>query len=176
MMTLVIGGANSGKSAYAEELVLRQTKTGRPLYLATMQTGGSEADARIAKHRKAREGKGFLTVECARALERCELPDCETVLLEDLGNLCANELFTPEGSSADVCETALAEIRYVARHCRHLVIVSVETALGGTDYGKETVRFLETMGRLHCALVKEADAVTEVACGIPVFHKGKEPA
>ena len=176
MMTLVIGGANSGKSAYAEELVLRQTKTGRPLYLATMQTGGEEADARIAKHQKAREGKGFFTVECARALDKCVLPDCETVLLEDLGNLCANELFAPEGSGADVCENVLAEIRHVARHCRHLVIVSVETALGGADYGADTVRFLEAMGRLHCALVREADAVAEVVCGIPAYHKGKEPA
>ena len=98
------------------------------------------------------------------------------MLLEDLGNLCANELFAPEGSGADVCETVLAGTRHVARHCRHLVIVSVETALGGADYGEETVRFLETTGRLHCALVREADVVAEVVCGIPVFHKGKEPA
>ena len=142
----------------------------------------------VIKHRKARDGKGFLTVACARSLDKCKLPDCETVLLEDLGNLCANELFATEApgnlcknepsaqeeDSADVCEAILAGIRHVAQHCKHLVIVSVETALGGTEYGEDTVRFMEVMGRLHCALAKEADAVTEVVCGCPVFIRRPE--
>ena len=57
MLTLVIGGAASGKSAYAESLVL---KTGLPrYYLATMQVWDAECAARVEKHRKMRAEKQF---------------------------------------------------------------------------------------------------------------------
>ena len=62
MLTLVLGGAASGKSEYAESLVL---KTALPrYYLATMQVWDAECAARVAKHRKMRAQKQFTTVEC----------------------------------------------------------------------------------------------------------------
>ena len=62
MLTLVLGGAASGKSAYAESLVL---KTGLPrYYLATMQVWDAECAARVEKHRKMRAQKQFETLEC----------------------------------------------------------------------------------------------------------------
>ena len=65
MLTLVIGGAASGKSAYAESLVL---KTGLPrYYLATMQVWDAECAARVEKHRRMRAAKQFETVECPRS-------------------------------------------------------------------------------------------------------------
>lgn len=96
MLTLVIGGAASGKSAYAESLCLRA-----PLprtYLATMQVWDAECAARVAKHRAMRAEKQFITVECPLHLDRVALPRRGTVLLEDLGNLAANELYDPDGA------------------------------------------------------------------------------
>ena len=72
MLTLVLGGAASGKSEYAESLVL---KTALPrYYLATMQVWDAECAARVAKHRKMRARKQFATVECPLHLEQVQLP------------------------------------------------------------------------------------------------------
>ena len=93
MLTLVIGGAASGKSAYAESLCLRA-----PLprtYLATMQVWDAECAARVAKHRAMRAEKQFTTVECPLHLDRVALPRRGTVLLEDLGNRPPMSCMTP---------------------------------------------------------------------------------
>ena len=96
MLTLVLGGAASGKSEYAESLVL---KTALPrYYLATMQVWDAECAARVAKHRKMRARKQFTTVECPLHLEQVQLHARGTALLEDLGNLTANELYSPGGA------------------------------------------------------------------------------
>ena len=93
MLTLVLGGAASGKSAYAESLVL---KTGLPrYYLATMQVWDAECAARVEKHRKMRAQKQFETLECPLHLDRLALPGRGTVLLEDLGNLVGQESTPP---------------------------------------------------------------------------------
>ena len=72
MLTLVLGGAASGKSEYAEALVLR---CGLPrYYLATMQVWDAECAARVAKHRAMRAQKQFATVECPQNLHLVRLP------------------------------------------------------------------------------------------------------
>ena len=96
MLTLVLGGAASGKSGYAESLVL---KTALPrYYIATMQVWDAECAVRVEKHRKMRAAKQFETVECPLHLENIRLPARGTALLEDLGNLTANELYDPAGA------------------------------------------------------------------------------
>ena len=110
--TLVIGGAASGKSAYAESLCLRA-----PLprtYLATMQVWDAECAARVAKHRAMRAEKQFTTVECPLHLDRVALPRRGTVLLEDLGNLAANELYDPDGAGTDRYLRTLAAVNNAA--------------------------------------------------------------
>ena len=61
MFTLVIGGAASGKSEYAESRVVRLPE--RRIYLATMRPWDQECRARIARHRRLRQDKGFETLE-----------------------------------------------------------------------------------------------------------------
>ena len=98
MMTLVVGGSASGKSAYAEKLALQMP--GPHYYLATMKPFGKEAERRIRRHRELRQGKGFHTLECHKGLEACctNIQQAEgTALLECLGNAVANELFTDSG-------------------------------------------------------------------------------
>ena len=89
MLTLVLGGAASGKSEYAEALVLRSALP--RYYLATMQVWDAECAARVEKHRKMRAAKQFETIECPLHLETVRLSHRGTALLEDLGNLTANE-------------------------------------------------------------------------------------
>ena len=90
MLTLVIGGAASGKSAYAESLTLKL-----PLpryYVATMQVWDEECAKRVEKHRAMRKEKQFETIESPISLDKIRMPNRGIVLLEDLGNLTANEL------------------------------------------------------------------------------------
>ena len=91
MFTLVIGGAASGKSEYAEAHV--ETLPGRRLYIATMEPWDEECRARIARHQAARAHKRFTTVECYRNLSQLTVPPDSNVLLECLGNLVANERY-----------------------------------------------------------------------------------
>ena len=90
MLILVTGGAASGKSEHAERLVCEKAQS--RLYLATMQPFGKSAEARIARHRALRAGKGFATVERTLDLANLRLSrQYDGILLEDLGNLLANE-------------------------------------------------------------------------------------
>ncbi|MCD7928007.1 MAG: bifunctional adenosylcobinamide kinase/adenosylcobinamide-phosphate guanylyltransferase, partial [Oscillospiraceae bacterium] len=88
MMTLVSGGAGSGKSAFAEALIVRSAAKPR-VYLATMQAWGEEGRQRVERHRRLRAGKDFFTVEQPRNLSEVKIPQGGAVLLEDLSNLTA---------------------------------------------------------------------------------------
>ena len=241
MLTLVIGGAASGKSAYAERLFcadafLREPSGGglvqgnipkeRPgfgtglYYIATMQPFGKEAEERIRKHRAMRAGKGFEPIECPGGLRDLKLPrgSAESVgaaepvgaagpggerpvegkpvegkpvegkpmggkpcaLLEDLGNLCANELFSEEGekekNAPDRREQQAAErvvlgVAALKAQCGELVVVSNEVFSAGTDYAGDTEAYLRVLGEVNLRVAEMADKVVEVVAGIPVVHK-----
>lgn len=170
-MTVVIGGSASGKSEYAESLVLRSP--GRPrIYIATMQPFGEEAHQRIAKHRTMRAAKGFDTVECYTKLETVKVPAGSTVLLECMSNLCANEYFG--GSGAGTAEAILRGVEELRRQCGRLIIVSNEVFSGGRQYEGETLAYLRVLALVNRKLAAMADDVCEVVCGIPVYYKGEE--
>lgn len=133
MIYLVTGGSGSGKSAYAEELVL-QSGNGKRYYIATMEVFGEEGKKKVERHRKLREGKSMITIECPLNLSSLVLEEWEseaekeakevkeenssrrladktngkdcTVLLECMTNLAANELFSREAafSQLNACE------------------------------------------------------------------------
>ena len=168
MLTLVVGGAASGKSAYAERLVLR---TALPrYYLATMQVWDAECAARVEKHRRMRAEKQFETLECPLHLGTVHLPARGTALLEDLGNLTANELYDPAGAGA--ASAILDGLDRLAAQCEHLVVVSNEVFSGGANYAGDTDRYLKALAQVNNALAARADAVVRVVCGIPVYYKG----
>ena len=109
MLTLVIGGSASGKSEYAESLVLA-AGPGPRYYLATMEPMDGECHARIDRHRLMRAEKGFVTVERYTGLAGLTLPGPGgTVLLEDLGNLAANELYSPAGAGPEKALDAILD-------------------------------------------------------------------
>ena len=172
MLTLVIGGAASGKSEYAESLVLRSTLP--RYYLATMQVWDAECAARVAKHRAMRAQKQFATVECPQNLHLVRLPQQGTALLEDLGNLAANELYDPDGAGTETAAAILRGIDKMLLQCDSLIVVSNEVFSGGADYAGDTDRYLRALAAVNNAAAARADRVVRVVCGIPVYYKGSE--
>ena len=171
MFTLVIGGSASGKSDYAERHVLSLEGGGPRIYIATMEPFGEEARARIARHHALRRDRGFETIECYRNIGSLRLPADSNVLLEDLGNLMANELFGNDAAAVDE-ETDLPdriaeEIEKVFSDCAHMTIVTNEIFSGGKNYEGETIIYLRALARLNRILAIRADYVVELVCGLP---------
>ena len=164
MFVLVTGGAASGKSAYAENLLLRSPASPK-WYLATMLAQDAESRARVERHRAMRKGKGFLTLECPFAL---------AILLECLSNLLANECFCPEGAGEHAQEAILRGIERLCSAAADIVVVSNEIFSDGTPYDPSTQAYIACLARLNAALSQRADAVVEVVCGIPIVQKGRE--
>ncbi|MBR1456573.1 MAG: bifunctional adenosylcobinamide kinase/adenosylcobinamide-phosphate guanylyltransferase [Oscillospiraceae bacterium] len=168
MFTLVIGGAASGKSAWAETRAC--SLPGQRIYLATMQPYGEESRARIEKHRAQRAGKGFVTLERYTDLAGSAVPTDSSVLLEDLANLLANETFSRDGGGSDA---ALRGVESLRERCAHLTVVTNELFSGGASYEGETLLYLRELARLNRLLAARADCVVELVCGLPNVLKGE---
>ena len=112
--------------------------------------------------------------ECPLHLETVHLPRRGTALLEDLGNLTANELYDPAGAGDAAAEHILQGLDALAAQCENLIVVSNEVFSGGADYAGDTDRYLLALARVNNALAARADAVVRVVCGIPVYYKGVE--
>ena len=172
MTALVIGGSKSGKSGYAESLF--RDFPGKRYYIASMEPHGPEAQAIIARHRLQRAGKGFVTVERPRDLAGLSLPPGCGALLEDLGNLCANEMFTPQGVQ-DPVPAVLRGIDLLRARCGLLVMVSNDIGCDSAAYPAQTQQYIRALGRIHAHAAAAADLVTECVFGIPVIRKGEAP-
>lgn len=173
MTTLVIGGAASGKSEYAESLL---KSAENKLYIATMQPFGEEAQQRIARHRTLRANKGFATLERFTALDGITdmlLPFGSSVLLECLGNLVANELFSPDGAKENAESAILNGMTLLSGRSHHLVVVTNDIFADGIAYDADTQRYLALLGRCNAVLAAQFDVVVEVVCGIPIVLKGE---
>ncbi len=175
MTVLVVGGAASGKSAYAEELLCKLSRDLPRTYIATMKPFGAEACERIEKHRAARQGRGFETIECYVNLEGLELPHTGAALLEDIGNLCANELFDTDGAGAGAADAVVRGVEARQKKCAALVLVTNEAGAGGADHADGTLRWLQTLGEVNRRLAGLSDAVYEVVCGVAIQYKGGKP-
>lgn len=173
MFTLVVGGAASGKSEYAEGLVLASPHRPR-YYIATMEPFDGEGRARVEKHRRMRADKEFETVECYYNLPSVRLPRRGTVLLECIGNLAANELYSPQGAGSveGALSAITAGVDALLAQCADLVVVSNEVFTGGTDYADGTADYLRLVAGVNRALARRADRVCEVVCGLPRYYKG----
>ena len=109
MLTLIVGGSASGKSAFAENYAMEAGEN--RIYIATMQPMDNECLARIEKHRGMRAQKNFQTVECYTGLKQVRVPKDSVVLLECMSNLTANEIYAPEGVGEDRCSEEILDRR-----------------------------------------------------------------
>lgn len=169
-LTLVVGGARSGKSAFAERLI---TATGRPRrYIATGEAWDNEMRDRIAQHQRDRAGD-WTTVEAPLDLTgalaaaqpgEAVLIDCATLWL-------TNHLLADHELAAE--STGL--IAALAACPAPIVIVSNETGWGIVPENALARRFRDEQGRLNQRLAAEAALVVTVIAGLPLVLKGSLP-
>lgn len=167
MVTMVLGGSASGKSAFAEKLVC--SLEGKRIYIATMEPWDGECRARIARHQEMRAQKGFETIECYCHGDQLTLPDGCNVLLECVGNLLANERYRSDGGGR---EAVTAAIRHLSRHSRHLTVVTNEVFSSGTSYSEDTLEYMRDLAFLNREIARQADQVAEIVCGTVNWLKG----
>jgi adenosylcobinamide kinase/adenosylcobinamide-phosphate guanylyltransferase len=167
-VTLVLGGARSGKSRYAERLVEQAAASGT--YCATAEPGDDEMVARIAAHR-ARRSNFWRTVEAPLTLaaviaaetapDRPLLIDCLTLWLSNL-------LLAGKCIEAETARLAAA-LREAAGP---IVLVANEVGLGLVPETPLGRRFRDEAGRLNQEIAGLADRVVFIAAGLPLMLKG----
>ena len=170
MLVLVIGGAGSGKSEFAESLAARPEYDSR-IYVATMLVKDDEGRARALRHQNMRADKNFSTVEASQNLSQVSIPTKSTVLLEDLSNLAANEFFSKNGSK-HAFERIVDGIDHIHNQSELFVIVSNDLFSDGITYDLYTNEYLDLLSELNCCIAQKADVVYEIVCGVPVLWKG----
>ena len=171
MLILITGGSGSGKSEYAEEVAVTlktEKKAEKLYYMAAMKPYGEEGAARVEKHRRQREGKGFETVEHYTSAP-IEVEKNGVMLLECLSNLAANEVFDEKNKNAadDICDFIFTAEKKLAA----LVVVTNDIFSDGLLYGSETIAYMEVLGEINRRAAERADSFYEVVCGIPVRLK-----
>lgn len=166
-VSLILGGARSGKSSYAEQLVLGSGLA--PVYLATAQSGDAEMAERIAAHKERRGGE-WTTIEepldlagtlaSTDAAGNCVLVDCLTLWITNI--LLAER---DVGAAIDTTVASLGSIRST------LIFVSNETGLGIVPDNALARRFRDLNGIANQKLAAAADQVIFMAAGLPLTLK-----
>lgn len=172
MFVLITGGSKNGKSSIAEKILSSYDIP--KYYIATMEPFGEEAEIAIARHRELRRGKGFITVEKYTDVGEIMLPRGSGALLECVGNLCANEMFSAGQENA--AEKILGDIKGLAEKAEIFAAVTSQVGSDGIEYPAETMGYIEEMGRISCGLAQMADVVIEAVYGLPVVLKGELPS
>lgn len=165
-LTLVLGGARSGKSRHAETLV--ETTPGPWTYVATAQVFDAEMQARIAIHRDRRSAT-WHTVDAPLDLVAAirSAPPGRAVLVDCLTLWLTNVLLADRDTAAESAALVTA--------CREapgpLVLVGNEVGLGIVPDNALARRFRDAAGRLHQDLAAVADRVVFVVAGLPLQVK-----
>lgn len=180
MFTLITGGSGSGKSAFAESLMIERSTCNR-YYIATMIPIDEECHRRIQRHQKMRSDKQFITLEVALHLESVRLPfDSQylkdgqqtnaNILLECMSNLVANELYEPQGAKYQTVEEIMRSVQRWKKQCKELIIVTNEVFSDGSLYTDE-MQYRKVLGDINRQMAQLADEVIEVVYGIAVYLK-----
>ena len=169
---LVLGGARSGKSAYAQKLA-EAAESAERIFIATAEADDEEMAARIARHR-AERGAGWTTIEAPLKLAetlnaearpgRITLVDCLTLWLSNLMQ-AGRDIEAEVGRLAN----AIGALESPA------IFVSNEVGLGIVPETKLGRAFRDAQGRLNRDLAAACDAVVFLAAGLPILMKPKNP-
>ncbi|MDY4133624.1 bifunctional adenosylcobinamide kinase/adenosylcobinamide-phosphate guanylyltransferase [Treponema sp.] len=177
MIHLIYGGSGSGKSAFAEKLVM-ELDSEKKYYLATMKVFGDEGFKRVQRHKELRAGKGFDTFEKETlggfpSIKELVKEKNSTILIECISNLVANEMFRNDGIVHP--EKVVGKIRsdfVEIKNCtENFVIVSNNVFEDGIEYDDTTKKYMKALGDINIYFASIADRITEVVCGIPVEIK-----
>ena len=168
-VTLVLGGARSGKSTYAERLIAQGADWNGSVYLATAEAGDDEMAERIRRHRE-RRGDRWSTVEeplrLAEALRRHSTPG-RPVLVDCLTLWLSNVMAAGQDVDAEIAglTSALGAIT------GPVVVVSFEVGLGLVPTTPLGRAFRDHAGRCNQAVAEVAERVIFVAAGLPLVLK-----
>ncbi len=165
---LVLGGARSGKSAYAQKLT--ESGASERLYLATAEAGDAEMAARIARHR-AERGGGWTTVEeplaLAGTLHAVARPGRRAILVDCITLWLANLMSAGRDLEVEIARlvTTIGALEGPA------VFVSNEVGLSLVPETKLGREFRDWQGRANREVARVCDAVVFVAAGLPTLLK-----
>jgi adenosylcobinamide kinase / adenosylcobinamide-phosphate guanylyltransferase len=169
-LTLVLGGARSGKSRYAEGLITALPPPWQPpwTYVATAEAGDAEMAERIAGHR-SRRGPQWQTIEAPRDLPAVLKSSRGKPVLVDCLTLWLSNLMLAD---ADIdAETALLE-QALAAATAPMALVANEVGSGIVPDHALGRRFRDLQGILNQRIAARADRVVLVVAGIPLALKG----
>ena len=169
-LTLVLGGAGSGKSAFAENLVCATGR--RRHYIATAQAFDTEMKEKILAHQESR-GENWITHEAPLDVSKPlnDAPAEDVVLLD-----CATLWLSNQMLAERVLDIQIAKFLDAVRGTEApLVVVSNEVGQGVVPEYKMGREFRNAQGRLNQALAAEADLAVFVIAGLPQVLKGELP-
>ena len=176
MLTLILGGARSGKSRLAQRLA---TPAARVIYIATARTcGDPEMSERIERHRASRPAS-WRTIEehltLADALDRAAREaDADAIVVDCLTIWLSNLFWEHRDASTqqveNVARTELQRIAIAARAC-HVILVSNELGSGTVPEPAITRAFRDTQGLLNQWAAEAADEVILTVAGLPLYLK-----
>jgi adenosylcobinamide kinase/adenosylcobinamide-phosphate guanylyltransferase len=166
-VTLVLGGARSGKSRYAETVTTAHAPPW--FYVATAEPLDDEMAARIAEHR-ARRGSDWQTIEAPRDLvgALAGIPAGATVLVDCLTLWLSNRML----GGADIDAETERLDGALARATGPIVLVSNEVGFGIVPGNALARRFRDAQGRLNQHMAARADRVVLMVAGLPLVVKG----
>ena len=170
MLVFISGGVRSGKSSYGETLAA-ELAGARKIYMATSEPYDDEMRDRIKHHKEQRKGKGFFTIEKSRGIGELtnELEDTDTVLLDCLGNLLANEMFSADDSNP--ANSIFRDISSINNKISNLIIISNDVFSDGCLYSDSVVRYIDELAELHKMIVRISDRAIECSYGNRILHK-----
>ncbi len=199
MLRLVIGGSASGKSEYAEQLILSLSEGAPVDYIATMKCSDEEVKQRIEIHKGRREGTAFHTIEKPDRLSEIDKNSLSAYgMLECVSNLLANGMFSSSAENHESSDEEIAaahsdenadepadsreeqnelvirlveEITELAKHYTEFVVVTNDIFEDSIVFDEITRKYIRCLGDINRLLTEKAGSVTEVVCGIPIGIK-----
>ncbi len=169
-LTVIVGGAASGKSRLAETLAEHQGPT--KVYLATAQIFDQEMAEKIDVHKK-RRNSGWKTIEePMKAADALREMDGDVCLL-DCATLWLSNQMLADNVDLDAARDDLLDALNACP--MSVIVVSNEVGEGIVPENALARRFREAQGRLNIELAKQADLVIKVTAGLPQVLKGVMP-
>ena len=177
-LILILGGARSGKSTFAQQLA-ESLGGEQVLFVATAQAGDEEMQARVQAHRRERP-TAWRTLEAQRGIGpaiSASLTDARVVLIDCLTLLVTNIMLargeTPEAATAQAA--VLAEVQSLLDVCAHstatFIVVSNEVGMGLVPPYPLGRLFRDLLGRANQILAGRADQVYLIVAGLPLDLK-----
>lgn len=190
MIALVVGGAKSGKSMFAQDLAKSlnesfkiyleeeldndlKKKNRKLYYVATMNPYDLEDLKRIENHLKEREGYGFNTIEETMDMIKVSkmIQKEDTVLIDSITSLVTNYMFKGKDFFKEVSNDILSGILEIINVAGDVVIVSDYLFSDSIQYDCYTESFRKEIGVINRKLAEFADIVVECSYGNIIYHK-----